>query len=163
MLALWVWLGIARAAAPLDTVDVDLTRYVGTWYEIARFETPFEKGCEGVTATYTVKDNGRVQVLNKCHKGAADGPEKTAIGVAKIPDPAHSGRLRVSFFRPFWGDYQVMALGDGTAWSVVGDPSRRYLWILSRTPTLPPDAWQAATGAATAQGFDVSQLRMTAQ
>ena len=162
---IFLLLACARAADPaLVTVpELDLERYAGTWYEISRFENRFEKGCEAVTATYALRDDGKVGVTNVCRKGAVDGEEKSSTGLARRPDPAVPGALEVSFFRPFWGDYQVIALGPDYGWSVVGTPDREYLWVLSRTPALPDDVYATALAAAEAQGFATSQLRPTQQ
>ncbi len=163
-MSIFLLLACAHAESPLATVPaLDLERYAGTWYEISRFENRFEKGCEGVTATYGLRDDGKVDVTNVCRKGSPDGEEKSSTGIARRPDPAVPGVLEVSFFRPFWGDYQVIALDPEYGWSVVGTPDREYLWVLSRTPSLPDDVYAGALAAAEAQGFPTDQLRPTRQ
>ena len=151
-------------ASPLTTVPaLDLSRYAGAWYEIARFDNRFERGCAGVTALYTLRDDGRVDVLNRCHKGGVDGPEREAHGLARLPDARFPGRLEVSFFRPFWGDYQVIALDPDYQWAVVGSPDRAFLWVLARDAMVREDTYAPGLQAASAQGFDLSRLQRTPQ
>jgi apolipoprotein D and lipocalin family protein len=153
------FIAAAFAREPLQTVpELDLDRYEGTWYEIARLPNRFEKGCEGVTATYAVREDGKVDVTNRCRRDGPDGREKVARGVARRPDPAVPGVLQVSFFGPFWGDYQVIALEPEYRWAVVGSPDRKYLWVLARSPSMVAADRQAALSAASAQGFDTKAL-----
>jgi apolipoprotein D and lipocalin family protein len=149
---------------PLETVPhVDLARYVGTWYEIASFPQSFQRGCVATTATYTTRDDGDVDVLNRCRKDALDGPEKSARGRARVVDAATNAKLEVSFFRPFWGDYWVVDLGTDYDWAVVGHPGRDYLWILSRTPTMPEATYEGILARLKTQGYDTSRLMRTLQ
>ena len=98
---------------PLQTVaHVDLSRYLGTWYEIANFPQSFQRGCTATTATYTLRADGDIDVLNRCRKGSLDGEEKSALGRARVVDRATNAKLEVSFFRPFWGDYWIIDLSD---------------------------------------------------
>jgi apolipoprotein D and lipocalin family protein len=145
---------------PLRTVErVDLQRYAGTWYEIASFPTRFQRGCTATTATYGVRDDGRVSVRNRCRK---DGEERGVDGVAWPVDETNA-RLKVRFFWPFTGDYQVIALDPGYQWAVVGHPSRDYLWILARTPQVDEALYRELVAKAEAQGFEVSRLERTMQ
>lgn len=145
---------------PAKTVELD--RYLGKWYEVARYDMRFEKGCEGVTAEYSKRPDGLIRVLNTCRKGAVDGPVKTAEGKAKIVDTTTNAKLKVSFFGPFYGDYWVLDHADDYSWSIVGEGSGRYLWLLSRT--IPTEAHRAAlTARAKALGYDVGMLRPTKQ
>ena len=122
---------------PLEPVaHVDLSRYLGTWYEIASFPQSFQRGCTATTATYTLRDDGQIDVVNRCRKGSPDGPEKVAHGRARVVDRSSNAKLEVSFFRPFWGDYWIIDLGADYEYAVAGHPGRDYLWILSRTPTI---------------------------
>ena len=147
---------------PLETVaQVDLARYVGTWYEIASFPQSFQKGCVATTATYTVRDDGDVDVLNRCRKDALDGPEKAALGRARVVDSATNAKLEVSFFRPFWGDYWIVDLGADYDYAVVGHPGRDYLWILSRAPTIPEATYEGILARLKAQGYDTTRLMRT--
>lgn len=161
---MWAWLAVAFAGELQTVPELDLERYAGTWYEIARYDVWYERGCEDVVATYTPQEDGTVAVLNACTIRKRSGDKhKQSRGTARRPDEAHPGRLEVSFFRPFWGDYQVMALGPDYAWALVGSPDRGSLWVLARQPTLDGPSWDAAIGVATAQGFDRSLLIRTPQ
>jgi apolipoprotein D and lipocalin family protein len=148
----------------LRTVDhVDLQRYLGTWHEIAAFPQSFQKGCTGSTASYTLRDDGEIDVLNRCRKGTLDGEEKVAKGRARVVDRATNAKLEVSFFRPFWGDYWTVDLGADYEYAVVGHPSRDYLWILSRTPTMDTAVYDGIITRLRAQGYEVERLNRTLQ
>jgi len=149
--------------APATVPAVDLTRYLGTWHEIARLPNRFQDGsrvCEAVTATYTARPDGRIGVLNRCED---QGVERSAAGQAYAIEGSGNARLRVSFFWPFFGDYWVIGLDPDYRWAVVGNPDRDYLWILSRTPVMAPADRAMAEGIARAQGFPLDKLRVTRQ
>ena len=149
---------------PLQTVDyVDVQRYLGTWYEIASFPQRFHKGCTATTATYSLRDDGQINVLNKCHKDSLDGRLKTAKGRARIVDAETNAKLEVSFFRPFWGDYWIIDLGDDYEYAVVGHPGRDYLWILSRTPQMDDATYHEILKRLEAQGYETERLDVTLQ
>jgi len=149
---------------PLSAVSaVQLERYVGTWYEIASYPNRFQEGCTGTTANYTLKADGTIRVLNQCRKGSLDGPEMSAEGRARVPDASRPAELEVSFFGPFWGDYWVIQLDPEYRYAVVGQPSRDYLWILSRTPTLPDDTYSSILETLAEQQYPVEPLRRTLQ
>jgi len=158
----------AQAQRPVRTVPlVDLNRYAGDWYEIARFPNRFQRQCLGdVRASYARRADGRVDVVNRCR--TAEGPIE-ARGVARVIDERTSARLQVRFapawlsWLPVWGDYWIIGLAPDYSWAVVGDPGRNYLWILARTPRLEPDAVAAARQAAHTNGFDVERLVQTPQ
>ena len=146
---------------PLATVEkVDLQRYAGTWYEIARYEHYFEKGCSDVSATYALTDEGKVEVLNRCTD--EEGKRKEAKGIAYAVDENKS-RLKVSFFRPFYGDYWILMLDEEYRYALVGDPSRKYLWILSRTPQLDEAIVQTILQKLPSLGYTASALIWTKQ
>jgi apolipoprotein D and lipocalin family protein len=153
---------------PVQVVErVDIERYMGRWYEIARFPNSFQDGrgrrCVGTTATYALRPDGQVAVTNRC-LDAADGDKAvTADGSAYAVEGTGNAKLRVSFFWPFYGDYWVIGLDPAYRWAVVGAPDRDYLWILSRTPEMRPAEYAEAVGIAAAQGFDVSRLQPTPQ
>lgn len=148
------------ALPPPSTVErVDLDRYAGTWYEIASFPTRFQRGCTATTASYGLRDDGRVSVRNRCVR---DGEESGIEGVA-WPVDASNARLKVRFFWPFTGDYWVLALDPDYRWALVGHPDREHLWILSRTPRIDDALYQELVAKARAQGFDVSRLARTPQ
>ena len=118
----------AASDAPLQTVpSVDLARYAGTWYEIASYPQRFQKGCTGTTATYTLRADGGVEVLNRCARDSLNGRVTVARGRARVVDRSTNARLKVSFFWPFWGDYWIIDLGKDYEYAVVGPPSRTYL------------------------------------
>ena len=149
---------------PLTTVpSVDLERYLGRWFEVARFPNSFEKDCFGVTATYSRNPDGTIKVVNRCRKGALEGPEDVAEGSATVADPATNAKLNVTFFWPFTGDYWVIGLADDYSWALVGEPSGRYLWILSRTPTLSPELRAELIQRLEAQGYNTRALYWTPQ
>ena len=148
---------------PQPAKAVDLERYAGLWYEAARYDMRFEKGCDGVTAEYSKRPDGLIRVLNTCHQGAVDGPVKVSEGKAKVADASTNAKLKVSFFGPFFfGDYWVLDHADDYSWSIVGEGSGKYLWLLSRKR--PTDADRAAlTARAKALGYDTALLRPTKQ
>ena len=149
---------------PLGTVEhVDLQRYLGTWYEIASFPQRFQRGCTATTATYALRPDGQIDVLNRCRKDALDGPERAARGRARVVDRTSNAKLEVSFFWPFWGDYWIIDLGQDYDFAVVGHPSRDYLWILSRTPTMDPGRYASVVRKLEAQGYETARLQRTAQ
>jgi apolipoprotein D and lipocalin family protein len=149
---------------PLETVaHVELSRYVGTWYEIASFPQSFQRGCTATTATYTVRQDGDIDVLNRCRNESLDGKERSAQGRARVVDRTTNAKLEVSFFRPFWGDYWVIDLADDYTYAVVGHPGRDYLWILARAPTLPDATYQSIVARLRAEGYETSRLVRTLQ
>jgi apolipoprotein D and lipocalin family protein len=146
----------------LPTVEkVDIQKYKGTWYEIARFEHFFEKGCKNVTATYELKDNGGIKVINRCTK-IKSGEKDEAYGVAYAADQTNS-KLKVSFFRPFYGDYYILDLSPDYSYALVGSPSRELLWILSRTKTINDETKQKILSKLPALGFDKDRFIWTIQ
>lgn len=148
-------------APPQPAKSVELKRYLGLWYEAARYDFRFEKGCDGVTAEYALRPDGLVEVRNTCRQGGPEGVEKVTLGKAKLADKATGAKLKVSFFGPFFvGDYWVLDHADDYSWSIVGEGSGRYLWLLTRDkPT--PALTQELTDRAKAMGYDVSRLRVT--
>jgi apolipoprotein D and lipocalin family protein len=149
---------------PLQTVErVDLPRYLGTWYEIASYPQSFQAGCTATTATYSLRDDGIIEVLNRCRKGGLDGQEDSAKGRARVVDTTTNARLEVSFFGPFWGDYWVIDLAEDYGYAVVGHPNREYLWVLARTPSLAPDTYAGIVARLGAQGYDPARLVPTLQ
>jgi lipocalin len=142
------------------TVDnVDLNRYMGTWYEIARFPHRFERGLVGVTATYTLREDGRIDVLNQGYRGALDGELSRANAKAKVPDPGRPGHLKVYFFWLFGASYNIMELDTvDYQYALVGSSTPNYLWILSRTTVLDEDDYSMLVERARARGYDVTRL-----
>jgi apolipoprotein D and lipocalin family protein len=154
----------ASEPAPLRTVaQVDLARYVGTWYEIASYPQRFQKGCTATTAVYTLREDGKIQVVNRCHRDSLDGRETIAKGRARVVDHESNAKLKVTFFWPFWGDYWIIDLDPEYRYAVVGHPNRKYLWILSRTRTMDPLVYSGILERLTAQGYDITRLQVTLQ
>jgi len=149
--------------------NVDIQKYQGLWYELERFDIKFEKGCGNVTADYKLTKKGKVKVVNTCVKKKKNGKLKTkdAKGVAFVVDKKTNARLKVSFV-PFFkwlgwfaGDYNIIKLGPNYEYVLVGSQNREYLWILSRTPSLPEETKDMLKAEARAQGFDTSKLIVT--
>lgn len=160
----------AAGAQPLRTIAaLDLPRYMGTWYEIAKFPNRFQKKCAGAaTATYSAMPDGTVQVVNRCRSG--DGHTIEAVGAARQVGNASSPRLKVRFapailsFLPMvWGDYWVIDLDPAYQLAAVSEGTRTYLWILARTPTIDQGRYDALVARLAAQGLDVSKLVQTRQ
>jgi apolipoprotein D and lipocalin family protein len=150
--------------SPLAVVPVvDLDRYAGEWYEIARFPHRFQEGCVGSRATYSLRDDGKITVLNQCYEGSFTGRLRTAKGTARVADRNTNAKLRVSFFWPFSGDYWIIDLGKDYDYAVVGHPDRTYLWILSREKKMDETLYRDILGRLTAQGYDTTKLIRTLQ
>jgi apolipoprotein D and lipocalin family protein len=148
---------------PLRTVEsVDLSRYIGTWYEIARYPNRFQRDCQSdTTAEYTLRKDGKVQVVNSCRQKS--GKTKTAHGTAKVADKTTNAKLRVTFFWPFYGDYWVIGLSPDYRYAIVGEPKRKYLWILSRTPEMDDAMYQAIIERVREASYDPDKLIKTPQ
>lgn len=132
---------------------LDLNRYLGKWYEIARYDHKFQHGMVGCTALYSMKANGRIKVTNQ---GYRNGVFHESIGYAKTTKK--NGVLRVSFFRPFYSDYRILMLAPDYSYALVGSNKAKYMWILSRTRTLPQDVLNTILQQATDRGYDTSKL-----
>jgi len=150
------------AQTPVSSVAaVDLARYAGQWYEIAAFPMFFQRQCVGdTTAHYALAPQGKVLVTNRCR---TESGFDEATGNATVVEGSNNSRLKVSFFWPFKADYWVIGLDADYRWAVVGNPNRKYLWVLSRTPQLPQTMLDAALATASQQGYDLSPLRYTDQ
>ena len=139
---------------------VELEKYVGKWYEIAHLPARFQEGCSETTATYTLSKNGNISVLNECRR---KDKVTQAKGKAKIADKTTGAKLKVSFFWPFYGDYWIIKLGNDYDYAVVGTPSRKYLWILSRTPQMDDKLFSELIEFAKSKDFDVASIIKTNQ
>jgi len=149
---------------PLQAVPyVDLNRYIGTWYEIATIPQRFQKDCVAVTATYTLRDDGAIAVLNKCRKKTLDGELKEAKGKAWVVDKKTNAKLKVQFFWPFKGDYWIIELDADYQYAVVGHPGLKYLWILCRTPQIEESLYQDLLQRIASKGYDLSLIKRTLQ
>jgi len=139
--------------------ELDIQKYLGTWYEIARYNHSFERGLVGVTANYSMRNDGKISVLNSGYKKSLDGELSKAIGKAKIPDPVNEpAKLKVSFFLFFYGDYYVLELDKNYQWALIGSSSDNYLWILSRTPHIDADLYNELLEKLKIRGYDISKL-----
>ena len=153
------WLaGCTGAPSGIEPVrGFEVQRYLGTWYEIARLDHRFERGLERITATYELRDDGGIRVVNRGWD-VAKGEWREAVGKAYFTGPDDVGQLKVSFFGPFYGGYNVIALDPDYGWVMVCGPSTDYLWILSREPRLVPEVLERLQSAAAGLGFDTGQL-----
>lgn len=148
---------------PQPSKPVDVSRYLGHWYELARYDNWFEKGCEAVTAEYDLRPDGMIKVFNSCHEGAPAGPVKASTGKARIVEGSQNAKLEVSFFGPFYGDYWVLDHAADYSWSIVGEPSGKYLWLLHRKPGITPSERAKLYAKIKSMGYDVGLLRPTVQ
>lgn len=164
-----VMLAAALAASleppPLRTVPkVDLERYLGTWYEIATIPQRFQKGCTAVTATYSLRPDGDIRVVNACRKDSLEGKPKSITGKAWVVDKDTNAKLKVRFFWPFSGDYWIIDLDTlSYQYAVVGHPNRQYLWILCRQPRMDEELYQSLLARIADQGYDLSRIKLTPQ
>ena len=148
---------------PLDTVNqLDVEQYMGKWYEIERLPNTFEEGLKCVTAEYTLLEDGKIEVLNS-GIDEESGELQSSKGIAKSAREEAPGELKVSFFRPFYGDYFIMDLDENYQYVLVGAPSREFLWVLSRTPQLDQTTVSALKKKAESAGFPIGQMKVVAQ
>ena len=136
----------------------DLDRYLGKWYEVARYDHAFERNLVGTTAEYSLRDDGMIKVLNSGYLYTLDGKFKESVGKAKLNKNGKPGQLRVSFFGPFYSNYYILDLAPDYSYSVVGSSSPKYLWILSRTPQLKPEVQSKIVKGLQQRGYDTSKL-----
>jgi apolipoprotein D and lipocalin family protein len=147
--------------------NVDLKKYIGIWYEIAKIPNRFQKDCKkNTTAIYSFMEDGKIKVVNSCME--ADGSTNIAEGVARVADTSTNAKLKVSFvrllgFNLFWGDYWIFGLGDEYEYALVGSPDRKYGWILSRTPTLPQEKIEQISDLLKQNGYDPVKFEFTSQ
>jgi len=146
---------------PSVVPDVDLNRYQGTWYEIARLPFRFEAKLKCITATYTLREDGRINVLNSGHLKSDPGTVSKARAVAFIPDSKVPAKLKVQFFWPFKGNYWIMELDSNYRYVMIGEPSFKYLWILSREKELDSGILESLKKKAAEAGYNLSDLIMT--
>jgi apolipoprotein D and lipocalin family protein len=146
---------------------VDLNKYIGLWYEIAKIPNSFQDQCAyGTTAEYKIDDDGDIVVTNSCYE--KDGNLDVADGLAKVVDKKTNSKLEVSFvsffgIRPFWGDYWIIGLDENYQWAVVGTPNRKYGWILSRTPSLPETTMKEIFSLLKSQNYNPDDFEMSKQ
>jgi apolipoprotein D and lipocalin family protein len=142
---------------------VELERYLGTWYEIARYPQRFQEGCVASKAVYELGRDGKIQVYNECRQGSLEGPVNSVRGKAKVVDPVTNAKLKVTFFWPFYGAYWIIDLGENYEYAVVGHPSRKYLWVLSRSPEMEESVYRGILERLERQGYDTDRLMRTTQ
>ncbi len=153
-----------KAAGRVQPVDrVEIERYLGTWYEIARYPHSFEENCYASQADYSLRDDGHIRVVNRCWLGGFEGELDEAIGKAWVVDETTQAKLKVQFFWPFSGDYWIIGLDPDYQYSIVGHPSREYLWILSRKPQMETALYDRLVQKVVDQGYDASRLIKTPQ
>lgn len=159
--SLLVGLGAVASAQQIDYTTItafDLNRYLGKWYEIARYDHAFERGLVRTTAEYTLRDDGKIKVLNSGYLNGLNGSYQESVGKAKPNKNGEPGQLRVSFFGPFYGDYYILDLAPDYSYSVVGSSSPKYLWILSRTPQLSAEVQSKILRNLQKRGYDTTKL-----
>jgi len=154
---------VRNRAVPEPARPVDLERYMGRWYEIARYENRFERALEEVTADYRLQADGIVEVINRGVCPAETGARHESVGKARQVPESGGAKLKVSFFGPFFGDYWVLDHADDYSWSIVGEPKGRYLWLLTREPEPGPELWEQLLKRVNELGYDDSALRHTRQ
>ena len=155
---------ITQAQNPVSVVNaVDLNRYAGTWYEIARLPNSFERGLKCTTATYALRDDGRMTVINRGIKVDDLTRSSEAKGVAWVPDPNQPGKLKVRFFWPFSGDYWIIDLDPDYQYVLVGSPDHKYLWVLARAKFIPDAIYLRLLQKAETNGFDLTNLFKVSQ
>jgi apolipoprotein D and lipocalin family protein len=167
ILSIVLSLGIAQVKAETKTLEVvphvDLSRYIGTWYEIATIPQRFQRDCVAVTATYTLREDGKITVVNKCRKKTLDGQARSVSGKAWVVDKKTNAKLKVQFFWPFRGDYWIIELDPDYRFAVVGHPNRNYLWILSRSAQMEETLYQELMRRIANKGYDLSRVKRTLQ
>ena len=141
---------------------MDINRYIGEWYEIARYEHKFQRGCVGSNATYSLREDGKISVLNQCYEKSNPGKMRSAKGKAWVVDKQSNAKLKVSFFWPFSGDYWVIDLGKDYEYAVIGHPGRKYLWILSRSPEMDENVYNKILARLEKQDYNTSKLLKSA-
>lgn len=158
---------IAQKNPPITVKYVDLKKYVGLWYEVAKIPNSFQDQCiKNTTAKYTLTEDGEIKVTNSCID--EDGEVDEANGVVRVIDKKSNAKLEVSFvsflgWRPFWGDYWIIGLDENYQWAIVGTPNRKYGWVLSRTPKLDEATMNKIFQILKDQGYNLKQFEMSLQ
>ena len=153
-----------RDISKLETVPyVDINKYAGKWHEIASYPQRFQKECHCTTAEYTMTDKGYLIVENRCNKGSINGKESYIRGKAFVEKNSGNAKLKVQFFFPFRAKYWIIDLAEDYTYAVVSHPSRKYLWILSRTPKMNEFVYQQILSRLKQKGFDLTALQLTQQ
>jgi apolipoprotein D and lipocalin family protein len=138
--------------------NFDIHKYLGTWYEIARYDHFFERDLVGVTANYSIRKDGKIKVINNGYEKNFYGKKTVAIGKAKTPNQKTPAKLKVSFFWFFYGEYNILELDKNYQWAIVGSKSNNYLWILSRTPKINKKLYTQLLELISKRGYDINLL-----
>jgi apolipoprotein D and lipocalin family protein len=155
---------VGNSVVPEPAKPVDLERYLGGWYEIGRYDSKFDRGCEGVTADYSFRSDGLLRVLNTCRVGSPTGRARSVEGKATVVGGSGNAKLKVSFFgRLFIEDYWVLDHAEDYSWSIVGEPTGKYLQLLSRVPSPSEEDRGKLMDRASELGYDTDMIRMTRQ
>jgi apolipoprotein D and lipocalin family protein len=154
---------VAKAQSLQTVPSVDLKKYSGRWYEIASYPQRFQKGCHCTTADYTLTDKGYVIVENRCNRDSVNGKQSYIKGKAFVEKNSGNAKLKVQFFWPFRGKYWIIDLADDYSFAVVSDPTRKYLWVLSRTPQMDQGVYDQILTRLEKNGFDLAKLQVTRQ
>lgn len=155
---------VMKKNPPQTVTQIDLDRYTGLWYEISAYPTRFEEGCHCITAEYTMAPNGQyIVVKNRCRKGSPTGAESSITGKAFVQKGSGNARLKVQFFWPFRAPYWIVGVADDYSWALVSGPSRKYLWVLSRTPQMDEQTYAGILTYLQINGFDTDLLRFCDQ
>jgi len=155
----------SREEPPLQVVgSVNINKYLGRWYEIARYPNWFQTDCYAVTADYELAEDGSsIKVTNRCKDRQLNGEMREAVGMAHIADSNTSAKLKVTFFWPFYGNYWIVSLGDDYEYAVVSEPKRQYLWVLSRKPIMDKLKYRKIVESLAKRSFDIGLLKVTPQ
>ena len=154
---------VGNNSVPQPAKPVDLNRYFGRGYELGSYPAPFQEGCVATHADYSLDQQGSIRFLNSCRKGGLNGQEEIAEGKAQIVSDSNNAKLKISFFGPFWGDYWVLDHAPDYSWSIVGEPSGRYLWLLSRTAHPSLAMLKLIESRVIGMGYDLKLLSWTPQ
>lgn len=146
-----------------NTFEFKLEKYLGTWYEIARFDHSFERNLQGVTATYSIRKDGKIKVVNNGYKNNLNGKFKVAVGKAKQNNVTSTRNLKVSFFWNFYAPYNILEIDENYQYALIGSESSNYLWILSRTPQMDKTTYDLLIKNAKERGYDISKLILVDQ
>ena len=160
ILIVFVMFSCSKNYAPLEVVkNVELDKYIGKWYEIARLPNSFQKDCFCSTAEYSILDNETIKVINRCNKDSINGEPDDVEGKAFVVPNSNNAKLKVQFFWPFRGDYWIIDLDETEySYAVVGHPSREYLCILARMPRIEQDLYDSLLIKIQQKGFDTSKI-----
>lgn len=153
---------MSSKSTPTKVGNVALEKYAGIWYELASFPASFQKGCHCTTAEYQLTGKSHIRVINRCRRKAADGKESGIRGRAYPVEGSNNTKLKVQFFWPFRGDYDIIMLAEDYSWAVVTS-GKKYLWILNRTPEMDEKLYEELTIKLNAEGYDMSRLQRTVQ